>query len=151
VVPPDVVDAFIRARSILSRFSPSIDQAVLTDFLGEGHFIRHLRRMRMLYGERQEVLLDALQRELKGLLEATKHQTGMHLIGWLAEGLADKKAEAEAFKQGVFAQALSSFRIHYHHPAGLLLGYAGYNERQIRAGARKLAVALQWALQRAKK
>jgi GntR family transcriptional regulator / MocR family aminotransferase len=142
VVPPDVLEPFIRGRSLLSRFTPSIDQAVLTDFLNEGHFTRHLRRMRMLYVERQEILLDALQRELKGLLEASKHETGMHLIGWLAEGLTDKKAETEAFNQGVFAQALSSFRLNFHHPPGLLLGYAGYNERQIRTGVRKLAIAL---------
>ncbi len=143
VVPPDVVDVFIRGRGILSRFTPSIDQAVLTDFLNEGHFIRHLRRMRTLYAERQEILLEALQRELQGLLEANQHQTGMHLIGWLADDLSDQKAEAEAFKQGVFAQSLSSFRLKYRRSPGLVLGYAGYDERQLRVGARRLAAGLQ--------
>jgi GntR family transcriptional regulator/MocR family aminotransferase len=146
VVPADVVEIFIRARSILSRFSPSIDQAVLTDFINESHFLRHLRRMRTLYAERQQLLLDALQRELAGLLHATQHETGMHLIGWLSADLTDTQAEAAAMKEGIFAQGLTSFSLKYRPAPGLVLGYAGYDERQLRAGARKLATGLMKAV-----
>src|SRR5215211_5883732 len=59
VVPPDLVDAFVNARALLDRHSPILEQVVLADFIAEGHFLRHIRRMRALYAERQAVLLAA--------------------------------------------------------------------------------------------
>jgi GntR family transcriptional regulator/MocR family aminotransferase len=55
VVPPDVSDAFASARAVVDRFSPLHDQAVLADSINEGHFARHVRRMRSLYAERQNI------------------------------------------------------------------------------------------------
>src|SRR5262249_4356701 len=69
VVPPDLVDAFTAARAATDRQAATLTQAVVTDFIDEGHFLRHLRRMRTLYAERQEVLLRAARREWGGLLE----------------------------------------------------------------------------------
>ena len=69
VVPPDLVDAFTAARTLMERHGPSVEQSVLTEFITEGHFGRHIRRMRALYAERQEILVDAVRHDLKGLLE----------------------------------------------------------------------------------
>jgi GntR family transcriptional regulator/MocR family aminotransferase len=69
VVPPDLVDVFAAARSLASRHAPSIDQAVVTDFMTGGHFGRHIRRMRLLYAERQTALVEAASQQLSGLLE----------------------------------------------------------------------------------
>jgi GntR family transcriptional regulator/MocR family aminotransferase len=143
VVPPDLVDAFAAARGVLSRFTPSMDQAVLADFINDGHFARHIRRMRTLYAERQAVLVEAARRELDGLLEVNPHEAGIHLVGWLADGADDREASKAASEAGVDAQALSSFSIKHRSRGGLLLGYAGYDERQIRVGVRKLATALR--------
>ncbi|MGA9767833.1 MAG: PLP-dependent aminotransferase family protein [Blastocatellia bacterium] len=143
VVPPDMVDAFAAARGVLSRFTPSIDQAVLADFINEGHFARHIRRMRTLYAERQAVLVETARREMDDLIEVNPHEAGIHLVGWLADGLDDRKASKAAADEGVEAQALSSFSIKYRTRSGLLLGYAGYDERQIRVGVRKLSTALR--------
>ncbi|MEW6127600.1 MAG: PLP-dependent aminotransferase family protein [Acidobacteriota bacterium] len=145
VAPPDLIDAFTRLRNIQSRFTPSIDQAVVADFINEGHFHRHLRRMRMLYRERQEILLDAIQRNLNGLIEAQSHDAGMHVIGWLQGGLSDQSVENFIAKAGIYAQSLSSLCLRYPRPAGLLMGYAGYNEKQLRAAVRKLAELLSRA------
>ncbi|MEN3335584.1 MAG: GntR family transcriptional regulator / MocR family aminotransferase [Blastocatellia bacterium] len=142
VAPADLVDAFVAARGVLSRFTPSIDQAVLADFIDEGHFTRHIRRMRTLYAERQNMLVEAARRELGGLLDLEPHDAGIHLVGWLRDGIDDRRAQEEAARQNVEAQALSAFSIKYHHRAGLMLGYAGYNEREIRVGVRRLATAL---------
>jgi GntR family transcriptional regulator / MocR family aminotransferase len=46
VIPPDLVDYFATAISISSRHAPVLEQAVLCDFMVEGHFGRHIRRMR---------------------------------------------------------------------------------------------------------
>jgi GntR family transcriptional regulator/MocR family aminotransferase len=142
VAPPDMVEAFAAARGVLSRFTPSMDQAALADFINEGHFARHIRRMRTLYAERQAVLVETSRRELDGLLEVEPHEAGIHLVGWLPEGIDDRRASEEADKQGVEAQALSGFSIKHKRRGGLLLGYAGYDERQIRVGVRRLATAL---------
>ena len=127
---------------MLSRFTPSIDQATLADFIDEGHFARHIRRMRTLYAERQSLLVEAARRELTGLLEVKPHDAGIHLVGWLPDGMDDRRAQEEAARQNVEAPALSAFSIKHHHRAGLMLGYAGYNEREIRVGVRRLAMAL---------
>src|SRR5690606_16830392 len=55
VVPPDLVEAFLAARALIDRHSPILEQAVLADFIAEGHFSRHIRRMRGLYAERQAI------------------------------------------------------------------------------------------------
>src|SRR5207244_1450796 len=79
VVPPDLVDAFVAARAAIDRQTSTLMQAVVADFINEGHFLRHIRRMRTLYSERQETLLRAAQRDLGGALEVCPCATGLHL------------------------------------------------------------------------
>src|SRR5262249_59285475 len=64
VLPEALVDPFASALSLLSRYVPLLPQLALCDFIAEGHFARHLRRMRVLYAERREALLGALRPEL---------------------------------------------------------------------------------------
>jgi GntR family transcriptional regulator/MocR family aminotransferase len=99
--------------------------------------------MRTLYAERQGVLVEVARRELGGLLEVNPHEAGIHMVGWLKENINDSRAQEEAARQNVEAPALSAFSIKYRHRAGLMLGYAGYAEREIRVGVRKLATALE--------
>jgi GntR family transcriptional regulator/MocR family aminotransferase len=142
VVPPDLVDAFTAARAITDRQSPTLTQAVLADFMAEGHFLRHIRRMRTLYGERQDTLLRAARRELGGLVEVCPCEAGLHVMGWLGEGRDDKETSQAAARAGVEAPALSSFCAAPPERGGLLLGYAGWDARQIRDGVRRLSSAL---------
>jgi len=143
VVPPDKVNCYVTARALLSRFSPVIDQAALSDFIREGHFARHIRRMRALYRSRQEILIKALHRDLGGLVEVQPDEAGLHLVGWLPEGINAEAVSHRAANYGVDAQPLSAFCLRRKAPSGLLLGYAGYDERQIRRGVRQLALALR--------
>src|SRR6185503_14845528 len=69
VVPHDLVEAFIRGRVMTDMHSATIPQAALADFIEQGHFARHVRRMRSLYAERQAYLVDAANAELSGMLE----------------------------------------------------------------------------------
>lgn len=142
VAPPDLVDAFIAARALADWHSPSIDQAVLTDFIVEGHFARHVRRMRALYQERQEILVSAAHRDLAGLLDVTAAEAGMHLVGRLPKGVSDRAASQRAADNGIDAPPLSAFYAEPTARDGLLLGYASVNARQIRDGVRRLAAAL---------
>ncbi|MEW6736352.1 MAG: PLP-dependent aminotransferase family protein [Acidobacteriota bacterium] len=142
VVPEDLKDAFIAARALVDRQSPSLDQAILTDFINEGHFARHIRRMRSLYEERQQVLVTAAKRDLAGLLEIEPSETGMHLVGWLPPGVDDKTAAKKAADYGLEVSPLSGYSPNPLPHSGLVLGYTAINERQIKDGVKRLAKAL---------
>jgi GntR family transcriptional regulator / MocR family aminotransferase len=143
VVPPDLVDAFTAARALADRHSPLPDQATLADFIAEGHFTRHIRRMRMLYAERQAVLVAEAQRELRGLLDVMPAEAGMHLVGTLPAGVDDIAASKRAAAFGVEVPALSNYNIESRSHVGLTLGYACVDEHQIRDGVRQLTRALR--------
>ena len=145
VAPPALVNAFTAARATLSWCNPIIDQAVLADFISEGHFTRHIRRMRSIYAERQGILIDAIKREAGGLVEVARADAGIHVRALLPNHLDDKAVAREALTQGVVAHALSSYFLGdaAHAPRGLVLGYGAYGPRQLREGANKLAIALK--------
>ena len=133
------------ARALADRQSPSVTQAALADFIDGGHFARHIRRTRALYAERQDVLVRAVRRSLGGLLEVTPAEAGMHLLGWLPDGVDDRDAARAALGLEVDVPPLSGFRA---RPAragergGLLLGYAAYTPREIDEACVRLGVAL---------
>jgi GntR family transcriptional regulator/MocR family aminotransferase len=151
IVPPDLVDAFLSARLFADSHSPLLDQAVLADFIAEGYFERHVRRMRMIYHERQETLVEAAGRELAGLLEAAPTQAGMHLIGWLPAGVDDVHASRAAASEGVDAIPLSFSGTVATGRGGLVLGYAGASPPEIRVGAARLAQALRPLVERTRR
>ena len=143
VVPPDLVDAFTTARAVVDRQSPSLEQAVLADFIAEGHFGRHVRRMRQLYAERQQMLLTAAESDLSGLLELKPEGTGLHLVGRLPARVDDRAASAAAARHEVDAIPLSVTYCEPTDASALLLGYAAFPEPEILGGVRRLAVALR--------
>ena len=142
VVPPGLVDSFAGAKAVSDRHSPTVDQAVLAEFIQEGHFTRHIRRMRALYLERLQSLLDALQRELEGVIEVHRPEAGMHVIGWLPKGSDDRQISMRAAENGVDAAPISAYYVHHCPRPGLMLGYTGYSQAAIRDGVRRLARAL---------
>ncbi|MBA3260841.1 MAG: PLP-dependent aminotransferase family protein [Gemmatimonadales bacterium] len=143
IVPPRLVDAFRAARAVSDRHSPTMDQAVLADFLAGGHFARHVRRMRRLYSERQEVLVDAAHRRLGARLHVVPSAAGMHLVGWLEHGRDDAEVSARAAEFGVEAAPLSRYALVPPERGGLLLGWAGYPPEAIREGVERLGAALE--------
>jgi len=145
VVPPALVETFTRSRALSGRTSPAIDQAVVADFIEEGHFERHIRRMRAAYRERQEALLDAAARHLTGLATVHPSEAGMQTIGWL-HGIDDDAASRAAAEANIEAAPLSAFCAEARLPDALLLGFGAVTPRQIRIGAEALARALEGVL-----
>jgi GntR family transcriptional regulator/MocR family aminotransferase len=142
VVPETLVDAFSAFRAIADRHSSSVEQAVVAEFIAEGHFERHIHRMRSVYAERQAALVDAARRHLAGLLDTQPRDAGLHLVGWLGSGIGDRRAARGAAAAGVEVAPVSSMAIEASLRPGLLLGYAGLAPEAIHAGARALARAL---------
>lgn len=142
VVPKDLTDVFIAARELTDRHSPSLDQAILADFINEGEFTRHIRRMRSAYAERQQVLVEAVRRDLHGLLEVASAEAGMHLLAWLPQGSSDVEASTRAARYNVEAAPLSAYTEIPRPRGALVLAYAALNAKQIKVGVRRLAQAL---------
>src|SRR5262249_42448321 len=124
VVPRALVHAFAKIRLLSDVHPPTFTQAVMADFMVEGHFERHIRRMRTLYGERQETLLDAVQRDLRGMVTVSRADGGMHLLGWLDRDMDDTVVARQAAACGVDVLPLSWFSRSSSRQGALLLGYA---------------------------
>ncbi len=123
VVPRRLVDSFSRAyRLIHSRVSP-VQQAVLTDFIVEGHFSRHIRRMRTLYDGRRRAFLEAVTDLLGKKLRVGPTESGMHISAWLPGGADDNALSAAAAKGDLVATPLSQFYLEPRDKPGLVLGY----------------------------
>ena len=125
VLPPALIEAVRAAKSITGRFDPVLEQAVLADFIAEGHLDQHLRRMRELYTERREALVAAARHELGALLELSDHQGGLQIVGWLAPGIDEAEVAARAAGLGIDSVPLSRLSIERRLPPGLVLGFAG--------------------------
>lgn len=147
IVPPTLVDTFARARSLSGRTSPSIDQAVVAEFIDDGHFERHIRRMRAVYRQRQDALIEAAEKYLAGAATVGRTDAGMHTIAWLHD-IDEIDATRAAAEEKIEVTPVSSYCGQRRLPPGLLLGYGGLTPRQIRAGAETLARALDRARRR---
>jgi GntR family transcriptional regulator/MocR family aminotransferase len=148
IVPAELVDAFVAARALADRHAPSVPQAALADFIEGGHFARHIRRTRALYAERQAALVRAARRTLGALLEVGPAEAGMHLGGWLPEGVDDRAAARAAQAREIDAPPLSAYRARPPRRGargGLMLGYAAYTPREIEDACARLAPALREA------
>lgn len=142
VVPPDFVESFTSAHAVTDRGSSWLHQSVMAEFIADGHFTRHVRKMRTLYSQRQAALVVAVDRFLKGVLEVRPEEAGMHLVGRLPKGWSDVKASKLVASAGIEAEPLSSFSIESRNHHGLLLGYTGVTEPEIEDGVRMMAKAL---------
>lgn len=142
VVPLDLVDKFAAARFMTDRHSSVLDQAVMCDFLTDGHFGRHIRRMRELHARRAEALAAAIRNKLHGSIELAPITAGISTVAWLQRGLkAETVAHAAAAKR-IEVVPLSRFVLSASRPEALVLGFAPYDLRQIDDGISRLARAL---------
>ena len=142
VVPPDLIELFSAVRTLSGSHSSLVEQATLAEFISEGHLARHVRRMRRLYEERQEIVIVEIEKHLAGRIEVKKSVSGMHLIGWLNDDVKDCEVAKRAEEFGVRVAAVTSHSLTEWNRGGLILGYTAINEKQIKKGVRQLAKAM---------
>jgi GntR family transcriptional regulator/MocR family aminotransferase len=142
VVPSWSVDAFAHARASTGRHAPTLDQAVLAEFIAEGHFAHHLRAMRVLYHERQKAFLATVSSGLAGLIDVRPSAAGMHLVGWLAASLDDVLISRRAAEAGIDVRPISAHALGCAVPPGLLLGYTALRSQETQDGLATLARVL---------
>ena len=143
VIPPDLIPSFAAAKSLTNRHAPLLEQTVLCDFINDGHFGRHLRRMREIYSERLTTLLETSRQRLTGLLEISDVEAGLQTVGWLCDGLNSESVTKTAAARGVEVIPLSWYELGRPTHQGLQLGFAAVRISEINRGVRELAIALE--------
>jgi GntR family transcriptional regulator/MocR family aminotransferase len=142
IVPPALWDEFVAAREALDLFSPTLYQLALADFLTEGHFVRHLRRMRGVYLRRRDALLEGLTKHCDGILTVHNADAGLHIATTLRGGIDDLDVVRRMGERRLSAIALSTCYLGTDRQSGLLLGFGGVPERQIAKATRTLGEVL---------
>ncbi len=139
VLPHDMVRPFEEAKELTDRQTPILEQQVLADFLREGHFDRHLRRMRELYGRRRRVLVESIESHMRGMVAVMGANAGMHIMVLLPDGVDEWDVARRAAEAGVGVYPASPCYCGPGGPPALVLGYAAMAEEVIRRGIATLA------------
>jgi GntR family transcriptional regulator/MocR family aminotransferase len=145
VVPHALVDVLGSLKEANDRGSASLDQLAFADFLSRGEFDRHLRRMRPIYRERRDAMLDALRRYLPEV-RTTGASAGLHVLAVLPGGIDEARVMERARSSGVKVTGLRhTYQDPGRAPGGLILGYGQVSAAQIDEGVRLLADAVRSA------
>jgi GntR family transcriptional regulator/MocR family aminotransferase len=142
VIPKDLVGRFAAVRYAMDIGPPYLYQAVLTDFINEGHFARHIRRMRLLYGERRTALVDSLRKEFGSALSVHGSEAGMHLAVTLPGGLRDQEVAIRAARQKLWLLPLSPAYLGKARRQGFILGFGSTRAAEMPQAVRRLRDAL---------
>ncbi len=138
VIPPDLVDRFTAIRRTIDLGPPTFYQEVLADFISEGHFSRHIRRMRMLYRERRDILVDSIHNVLGTTAEVLGSEAGMHLALGLRKRANDVEIAMRAARMNLWLWPLSICYVGKASRHGFILGFGNTPVKQIPGAIRKL-------------
>jgi GntR family transcriptional regulator/MocR family aminotransferase len=125
---------FATAKSVIEGQSTLTNQVIVTEFIRQGHFSRHIRKMKLLYKKAQDDLVNLVNLHLPGQLTPVPVEAGMHLVAWLNPGIEAEQLVAEAIKVGVIITPVSGYAIKYKQPGGVLLGFSGFTFPELEAG-----------------
>jgi len=133
VLPGSLTGAFQAAIAELYREGHLMTQAALATFISEGHYAAHIRRMRLRYRQRRQVLVDLIRRRLgPEWLHPYSSDAGLHVVLRLPDGMSDVKVVAAAHRRGVLTRPLSRYYLGKKGiEQGLVLGYASVSEHDI--------------------
>src|ERR1700722_9583290 len=123
VIPEDLVEHFITIRTAMDIFPAYLYQEALSDFMREGHFARHIRKMRLLYSERRTALVQSIREQFGPELEIHGTQAGMHLAVTLPSGYSDREIALRAAGKGLWLWPLSPSYLSKPARDGFILGF----------------------------
>ncbi|HKR41502.1 MAG TPA: PLP-dependent aminotransferase family protein [Paraburkholderia sp.] len=147
VAPEALAESFATASAELYREGQLLQQAVLAEFIAEGHFTSHIRKMRALYGQRRQVLLDAVARRYGDALPAMGGDAGLHVVMQLPEGSDDRAVAEAALARNIVVRPLSGYYSSRERAnPGLLIGYACVPDEEIAPAFDTLAEAIDTTL-----
>jgi GntR family transcriptional regulator/MocR family aminotransferase len=138
VVPETQIERFEQISQVFAAGNPVLTQAIVTAFITEGHFARHIQRMRKLYAERRQATTAGLENVLGKYLRIDSPPGGMHLILRFKGRRSDRRLVARMLEEGLYAEALTDWSVGYGASAVLL----GFTNIDSQASAEKLATRI---------
>lgn len=142
VIPPDLVERFIAVRFTMDIFPPYLYQEVIADFMREGYFARHIRRMRLLYSNRRKALVEQLRNSFGHTFEIHGADAGLHLAATFRSDRDDLAVAEKAAEQGLWLWPLSKNYVTRNVRKGFILGYGNVSTQMMPAAIAKLRSAL---------
>ena len=148
VAPPALVEPIVRAKAALDRHNAIVPQMVLADFMGEGHFTRHIKRTREAYAQRRAALLDGIAARLGDELRCGPSDAGLDLCVYFRRALDQEQVARMALEQSVEVRPLSYYASRVATPecataSGLLLGFSSIKPAEIAYGLEVLEKVLR--------
>jgi GntR family transcriptional regulator/MocR family aminotransferase len=122
---------FAIGKSVIDGQTNIITQAVVSEFIREGHFSRHIRKMRLLYKNAQDDLVKLIHQHLKGKLEPVPVKTGMHFLAWLPVGADAGIIADKALEHGVILNSLECYSLQSKDRNGLIMGFSGFSFTEV--------------------
>lgn len=113
-------------KAMTDRQSPIIDQAILTAFIAEGHFLRHLRRMRLSYKKAQGLLIHLLNKHFGANIGISAKEAGMHIMVWFPLHKVAPQLSNQAKEIGILLYAVDELAIKFKHPNAFIMGFTGF-------------------------
>ena len=144
VLPKTLVEPFVIAKSVTDRYTATFFQGVVADFIAEGHFERHLRRVRVQMHERRDALVDALHTSFHGKVRISGESAGLHLLAWFPD-ISRASLEAgirRASAAGVAVYSVDPCYAVRPRTGGLVMGFASMAPEVIREGIQRLSRSL---------
>jgi GntR family transcriptional regulator/MocR family aminotransferase len=142
VVPETQVERFEQVSQSFAEACPQLTQAIVTAFITDGHFARHIQRMRKLYAERREATKAGLEGVLGKHVRIDAPPGGMHLIVRLQGRRSDRRLAARMREEGLHAEALTDCSLTEGGPPALLLNFTNIDSRRIAEDFAKRILAL---------
>jgi GntR family transcriptional regulator / MocR family aminotransferase len=142
VIPADLVERCRAVRFTMDIFPPYLYQEVIADFMREGHFARHIRRMRLLYSDRRKVLVEQLRKAFGNACEIHGAEAGMHLVATFRSDHDDVAIAEKAAAQALWLWPLSRNYATRNVRKGFILGYGNVATQTMPAAVEKLRSAM---------
>ncbi|WP_072375636.1 PLP-dependent aminotransferase family protein [Hyphomicrobium sp. NDB2Meth4] len=143
VLPPALVPAFVSARTLIDGHTAIISQAVLTEFMREGHFATHIRRMRQIYHARRDAFAEAFEKHLSPFASMIFPSGGLHLTALLSDEINEASSVSAAARHAIELPTLRRLYAESKGRQGWLMGFAALPPGEAEKAMRKLAKALQ--------
>jgi GntR family transcriptional regulator / MocR family aminotransferase len=138
VAPPSIVNALMAAKWLTDLHSATLEQQTLAEFITNGMYERHLRRLRQRHKQRRKALLDSVHKHLGNRVEITGADSGAHVVLWPRKQKPEAAVMKQAEKQGVGIYGIAHCFLNDPRRPGFILGFAHLNETEIREGIRLL-------------
>lgn len=143
VVPETLIETFTLAKYYTDTRSSYLEQITLASFIEDGHYARHVRKIRQACYQRQQTLITAIQTNLSNYLNVQSTDSGIHLVCWLKDNIREQEFIKICQSMGLAVQPLSRYCQTPYDKAAVLFGYAAHSEEEIITQIQKLATALK--------